>query len=184
VDEQLQPLSGNGPTPEETRELGFEIPAGPSATLSETANLASEAENLIPYEPPSLPASDIGPTDFDDDSARSIEDLLKELSAIHFEEHLNGKPAIDGNPGIGRGEEVSGSRSALDDAQIEPRHEIPSTGDAGEPADLEQKLDLARAYVDMADFDQARVILSEVIAYGTPEQRSEAEELSARLASL
>lgn len=39
------------------------------------------------------------------------------------------------------------------------------------------KLDLAKAYIDMGDQDGARSILSEVVAEGTDEQQSEAQEL-------
>jgi pilus assembly protein FimV len=45
------------------------------------------------------------------------------------------------------------------------------------------KLDLARAYIDMGDTVGARGILSEVLNEGTDEQRGEAEDLLARLAS-
>lgn len=45
------------------------------------------------------------------------------------------------------------------------------------------KLDLARAYLDMSDFEGARSVLDEVMAEGTPEQKEEAKRLTAQLAS-
>lgn len=54
--------------------------------------------------------------------------------------------------------------------------------EAGEGWDeIELKLDLARAYLDMDDPDAARTILKEVVAEGRDEQRHEAESLLAGL---
>ncbi len=50
-----------------------------------------------------------------------------------------------------------------------------SLGDDGD--EIATKLDLARAYVDMGDSDGAKEILREVIAEGSDEQKSEAQEL-------
>jgi pilus assembly protein FimV len=48
--------------------------------------------------------------------------------------------------------------------------------------EVSTKLDLARAYVDMADAEAARAILEEVAAEGNEAQRAEAKEILARLA--
>jgi pilus assembly protein FimV len=125
---------------------------------------------MIPYDPAPLSREPTGETidaDLGTDAARSIEDLLKELSAMHFEEHLATAPGEAG--------------AAPSD------HSLATQTDNGtDPAiaaveELESKLDLARAYADMHDVVQARVILNEVITVGTPEQRREAQTLLARL---
>ncbi|MGH1463468.1 MAG: FimV/HubP family polar landmark protein [Neptuniibacter sp.] len=43
--------------------------------------------------------------------------------------------------------------------------------------EVETKLDLARAYMDMEDFDGAKDILQEIVAEGSDEQKAEAESL-------
>ena len=48
--------------------------------------------------------------------------------------------------------------------------------------EVSTKIDLARAYVDMADAEAARAILEEVAEEGNEAQRSEAKEILARLA--
>ena len=45
------------------------------------------------------------------------------------------------------------------------------------PADPEIQLDLARAYISMGDKEAARVILEEVIAHGSDEQKTEAGKM-------
>jgi FimV-like protein len=48
--------------------------------------------------------------------------------------------------------------------------------------EVSTKIDLARAYVDMADAEAARAILEEVTEEGNEAQRAEAKEILARLA--
>ena len=48
--------------------------------------------------------------------------------------------------------------------------------------EMTTKLDLARAYIDMGDYDGAREILDEVLAEGSEEQQSAAAEMKARIA--
>jgi len=55
--------------------------------------------------------------------------------------------------------------------------------DLSEPLDAEEvntKLDLARAYLDMGDHEGARDILEEVVTGGNAEQKKEAQELMAQ----
>jgi len=55
--------------------------------------------------------------------------------------------------------------------------------DLSEPVDVDEintKLDLAKAYLDMGDHEGARDILDEVLAGGNAEQKKEAEELIAQ----
>jgi pilus assembly protein FimV len=47
----------------------------------------------------------------------------------------------------------------------------------GDADEISTKLDLARAYIDMEDFDSAREILNEVLEEGNDQQKAEAREL-------
>jgi pilus assembly protein FimV len=62
-----------------------------------------------------------------------------------------------------------------DDLEDEPIDE--SILDLGDVDEASTKLDLARAYIDMEDFDGASEILQEVLTEGSESQKSEAEEL-------
>jgi pilus assembly protein FimV len=142
--------------------------------------MASDDDNLIPYEPQALPREEPVAIECNVDAARSIEDLLKELSAMHFEEHLNANPAAQTAPSLG----VSGGAPSGElDASGVGIGATPDEEQAGEtvPDHLEAKLDLARAYADMSDEAQARAVLSEVIAEGSAAQRDEAQALLSRL---
>ena len=92
-------------------------------------------------------------------------------------------------------DEASGLDMSLDDAagEIDLTDEASDLGlsmdddlggmDLSEPLDAEEvntKLDLARAYLDMGDHEGARDILEEVVTGGNAEQKKEAQELMAQ----
>lgn len=52
---------------------------------------------------------------------------------------------------------------------------------ASEPADVDTKLDLVTAYMDMGDIEGARELLEEVLKEGGPNQRARAQEMLASL---
>ena len=54
-------------------------------------------------------------------------------------------------------------------------------GASGEVDELQTKLDLAQAYMDMGDNEGARNLLGEVMADGGDEQQSQAQEMLSRL---
>jgi pilus assembly protein FimV len=60
--------------------------------------------------------------------------------------------------------------------------ELPGDGELTDMDEVSTKLDLARAYLDMGDPDGARSILDEVIEEGSEDQRSEAEQILAKIA--
>ena len=176
-----RPSESSGPPAHSRSSLPPEQPA-PRAGEASNLELASESDpperaegadaHLIPYIPASRPS---GPSEAGESSAlnqaaaKSIDDLLKELSAMHFEEHHSAPPAASGE------QAASPERELGDDLMDEQTDGVLSA------EDMESKLDLARAYADMSDFTQARLVLSQVIAEGTGEQRLEAEALLARL---
>lgn len=92
-------------------------------------------------------------------------------------------PASRPKEGIASGFDFQFDRDELDrgtaEAAPEGADEIPGVmGDEG-PGDDEvnTKLDLARAYVEMGDEEDAREILKEVLAEGDDQQRREAQEI-------
>ena len=52
----------------------------------------------------------------------------------------------------------------------------------GQVDEVQTKLDLAQAYIDMEDFEGARGVLGEVLAEGNPGQQEIAKSLLAKLA--
>jgi pilus assembly protein FimV len=139
-------------------------------------------------------STDTGPEnkDFEDLASESIDTLLKELSALHFERHFqeehpgspdNGAPDHDGERSLSVSPVRSSNGTGIGDPAQAP--EDPGPADSPQQAtttDLETKLDLARAYSDMGDYQQARQFLQEVMSHGSPSQRAEAEALLAALA--
>ncbi|HIQ15937.1 MAG TPA: hypothetical protein EYH38_10305, partial [Leucothrix sp.] len=55
--------------------------------------------------------------------------------------------------------------------------ELDGDSEVIEETQIETKLDLARAYIDMGDIDGARSTLEEVLQEGSDEQKREAEDL-------
>lgn len=108
------------------------------------------------------------------------------------------EPELEGeiNEMLGGGAPLAGGESAETDLDLDLGSNLDSAaGDSGassEPTaaapiqseDLEDevatKLDLARAYIDMGDYDGAREILAEVVEEGSDLQRDEAREMLAR----
>jgi pilus assembly protein FimV len=60
--------------------------------------------------------------------------------------------------------------------------DLPGDGELADLDEVSTKLDLARAYLDMGDPEGARSILDEVIEEGSDDQRSEAEQILAKIA--
>ncbi len=60
--------------------------------------------------------------------------------------------------------------------------DLPGDGELADLDEVSTKLDLARAYVDMGDPDGARSILDEVIEEGSVDQKSEAQQILAKIA--
>ena len=101
--------------------------------------------------------------------------------------------ALDTGSGDSGEEDTLGADTTLGDEDLnELTAELPEEGldaldlgdDAGAISDGDEagtKLDLARAYVDMGEGDMARSLLEEVVSSGSDEQKSEAQELLARL---
>jgi pilus assembly protein FimV len=101
-------------------------------------------------------------------------------------------PPATGEPSTGRAgvtpESLGGA--SLDSLDITPTGKDTAASDvlssqwqmdSGFWDEVATKVDLARAYMEMEDPEAARVILEEVVAEGTEEQKSEAREMLSRL---
>ena len=67
--------------------------------------------------------------------------------------------------------------------KVEPGEEIPSEEIENEEDMVQNKLDLARAYLDLDDVENVRSILDEVLADGNAAQKEEAQQLLEQIAS-
>jgi pilus assembly protein FimV len=175
-------------------------PDSPEAARPSEPSFASLDDPDRSIDFASNPVNEPRPTDigsenkvFEDLASESIDTLLKELSALHFERHF--QEEHPGNPDNSTPDH-DGGEAALSVSPVRSSNST-STGDPAQapedcrPADsplqatttdLETKLDLARAYSDMGDYQQARQFLKEVMNHGSPSQRAEAEALLAALA--
>jgi pilus assembly protein FimV len=87
------------------------------------------------------------------------------------------KPAKAPESGLGEVLDFDLSASLLADSPAAPVAEAA----VGDEAEVETKIDLARAYIDMGDAEGARDILNEVVAEGNAAQKAEAQKLIASL---
>ncbi|MEE9395700.1 MAG: FimV/HubP family polar landmark protein [Methylococcales bacterium] len=111
-------------------------------------------------------------------------DFNEELSSISEPEDLDeATVTFDEVAEIGQGEEAN---TEIERAQAEDSVGL-STDDGDDTLanldEVETKLDLAKAYIDMEDERAARDMLNEVIGAGNTAQKNEAEDLIGKLAS-
>jgi pilus assembly protein FimV len=107
-----------------------------------------------------------GITDVDNNSgASAADDLIAELGGDDSELSLD--------------ESASDTEFDLpeDDDTIIDAGDDTMNGDSGAEDEISTKLDLARAYMDMGDYDGASSTLEEVLSEGNDKQKREAEEL-------
>jgi pilus assembly protein FimV len=103
------------------------------------------------------------------------------------EASVAGEPSLDFSAlasASAPGEPLSSSGADLD-FKVEFDASATETVDVGELTDMDEvetKLDLARAYVDMDDQPSARRLLEEIVAEGSARQQEEAKTLLAKLA--
>lgn len=106
------------------------------------------------------PSIEIDPTELDASTDLDMGDDVSELEAMSLSEPEELAPAP--TPSVADTSSVD-----LSDIDVD---------------EINTKLDLARAYLDMGDHEGARDILDEVISGGTPEQQNQAQELLTELA--
>lgn len=159
--------------------------AANSDAIEASFNAAADADHLIEFAPAS-PPDEARPQTLEDMASESIDSLLKELSAMHYERHFTEDDAAEAANPTKPPAERSNAKPAASDAESAGKDAAaagstdsrPSMDEDGSPAaDLETKLDLARAYADMGDYEQAREFLNEVIDRGSELQKTEAAGL-------
>ena len=133
--------------------------------------LSLDGSDLIPSTPPPPAAAepDFPEIDLDFDAAGSQDAAASdEYESTQF--MLRDLPSADGDDS-GSGDGHSGSTLML------------GGGLTGEVDEVQTKLDLAQAYIDMGDTDGAKGIIDEVLAEGNAAQKQAAMGLLSKLAS-
>ncbi len=188
--ESLPPSESKTDPTEDSKPLDLESQA-PSQVKPEA--LASyRLENLIPFEaargrlmplkekphlPITLPQKD-----------KTIDVILRELTG----ELPNGRPANDLNPSTESGQRADPNDEfdfelkllPPDNPEQNEQDSIDANNaylDLPEANDLETKLDVAKAYVDMRDEESARGILGDILTKGDEKQKKRAQLLLDRL---
>lgn len=146
---------------------GSQAPAaGPSDEGDELAEEERTLEfDLSSFEKSSADAEEtLGSDDLEFDFTKSLDEKSADELGEEFDFDLNLEDRSHDLESGREDEEVEGRFAALTDMD-----------------EVETKLDLAKAYVDMSDEDSARTILQEVLEAGNEEQKREARELMEKL---
>lgn len=147
-------------------DAAFELPVEPSSTPTKVEEMPvaefEEPEEIVIESPAQEPAESGLDFDFDLD--------MGETAAVEEEAPDAAKPLPDldlSGISLDMGEST--------EAENEVAEEITLSG--GESSDVDTKLDLVTAYMDMGDAEGARELLEEVLREGGPQQRERAQKL-------
>jgi len=166
------------PTDETTEEISLDLPVADDAmgldidfSEPDSAPVASIAEldETVVLEAPQASEPAIAEANVTDLDFNFDVDLGEPEPAV-------AAPASPGAPDL----DLSGISLDLDGTMEAPAEEI-TLDQASESPDVDTKLDLVTAYIDMGDQEGARELLEEVLKEGGPTQRSKAQELMASL---
>ncbi|MBF0256068.1 MAG: LysM peptidoglycan-binding domain-containing protein [Gammaproteobacteria bacterium] len=161
-----------------------EAPDAKSAKPSKPASVEElELEDSLAELDQSLEA-DSADIDLESELADLDLDLSVDTSDVDLESEL---ADLDKELGVGGGlddldldQELAGVGEPM--AAAKGLGEMDLLADEDEEDQLQTKLELAEAYVDMGDPDGGRSILEEVLAEGTAEQKAKAQDILAKLA--
>ncbi len=141
----------------------------------------SEIEQTDKVSEQAILGADAGSSESLESFDFSLDDTLPETDGVSLESN---EQAIEETDGLGEGdfdfdfdfdldtsESVSEPVADLDDSVL----------DLTDMDELETKIDLAKAYIDMEDFDAARDIAEEVLEKGSPEQKEVAQGIIEQL---
>lgn len=175
---------GGGTTPASPIDLAFDEPSAAPAAATPAAAPAPKADEGLEFDLGDFKLDDVGTSSATPaavaapaqsehtDSQSDFDKALAELSS--FVETNVPKEVAGGTAAAAAGEVDLGSLE-LDDAAL-------SVDDGTESgSEIDTKLDLARAYIDMGDPGSAKGILEEVVADGDDKQKSEAQKLLKQL---
>ncbi len=177
---QLEGILDGGEASDELPDLSFDMEGETGFAEAEQDDLqALESElDAIAGET----AAEETAADEDLDFSADLEELDSELTGLEAsetesaqvaEEDIPLLAADDDLPVIGDDEAVAGGEIDLDElAAADDEFDFLAGTD-----ECATKLDLARAYIDMEDFDGARELLQEVVQEGSDQQKTDAREL-------
>ncbi len=163
---EIPPTISTFGQPDQDEGLRFELTA-PNLNLEEPSKPEDDSEathaNLAAFDIPAFgEAQAVEPSS-------SIEDINLDVSTIDFSTEASTTEPADNVV------DLSGINLEVAEAS-EPAIEL-ALGGNEEPAEVETKLDLVAAYLDMDDKVGAKELLDEVLKEGGPSQRKRAEEI-------
>jgi len=126
--------------------------------FSDEQNTESDVTNEAPTEEFS----------FEDDTAQNDDDIESNIDGLPSTEDVFGEADFDDE----LTESINDSEQ-LESAEIENN----DSADNDDSDDIDTQLDLARAYVEMGDFEGTREIISEIIESGSEKQKVQAQEI-------
>ncbi len=175
---------GGGSSPSSAIDLVFDEPSVPSVAAPAAAPApAAKADDGLEFDlgdfklddagtSSATPAADAAPAQGEHtDSQSDFDKALAELSSFV---ETNVPKEVAGGAAAAAGEVDLGSLE-LDDSALS----VDDSGESG--SEIDTKLDLARAYIDMGDPGSAKGILEEVVADGDDKQKAEAQKLLMQL---
>lgn len=177
-------------TAESDFNLEFNLPVAEAIADVESESVDEIASKAIPEAESNLDESAFSGISFDLDTpepSASVADLTEEITLeapVLAEMALETAPSqTDSNPfdfsaiSLDLGDDQISEEQLADSAGVDFTESLGS-----ENQDVDVKLDLVAAYIDMDDKEGARELLDEVIKEGGPQQRQRAEQLLASLA--
>jgi pilus assembly protein FimV len=177
LDLELPSIEASGPEQHEQEVISLD-------ELNQASSVGEDAENLVSQlqdEDEGLGADSVLTidTDLEPTELQAELDQLSELSTL--------SDVVEGNAAAAGGEDLNLEAAFDRDTQAEGPETFEVfdggvTSAIGED-EVQTKLDLARAYVEMGDSEGAKSILEEVQEEGSDEQRQEAGQILQRLAS-
>lgn len=184
--DQLASLASK--TQDKLEEISLDLPdtyANPTTEISaladdlilpDTAKEVSVEEKLSSLDLPSFDLSDIDLTDHTAaEATSSIEAISPVATAAAVEEAV---PEVDFSKiDLDLGVEPAASASATEVNSLADEFEMEA-----ESSEVETKLDLVTAYIDMGDQEGAKELLEEVLKEGGPQQRIRAQDMLKSLA--
>jgi pilus assembly protein FimV len=192
--------AGAAEAPEVDLELVAEEPAGAGGELEIDLGDSGEStagDTALELEPPADSGAELSLEDFESaGAAESLDDLAKSLNesvaglSISVDDDsdlgLELEGADDRKPGAGHLETVEMDQELSFEEEDEAEKTImmpraPNVEEQSEEDEVDTKLNLAKAYIELGDGEGARTILDEVLSEGTVKQKQAAEKLIAEL---
>lgn len=159
------------------------------------ANIGDEPGAPLEFDPSSIAGENVEEISVDaalesvddesDNASMEIHDFAQEVGASEFSPSAASNDAVDG--GDLEIQDSTGSEFSLDGVESkleEPLDSGISEANFSDPSDMDEvetKLDLAKACVDMDDIDTARDILDEILENGNENQKSEAKQILGKI---